>query len=151
MRFYSVSNGCSLLIFGTILIAIRDNERRALSLGYNVSAFKLAAFAISAACVGLAGSLSAIVFQRASLSGVHWHLSGEVVLMPLIGGIGTVIGPLVGAAVIVTLQQFLAPLGAWVIIVVQGATFVICVLAFREGLVNRVQLLALLIQRRISG
>ena len=119
--------------FGIILVAIRDNERRTLSLGYNVNRFKLAAFVLSAAIAGLAGSLSAIVFQLAALSSVHWHLSGQVVLMALIGGIGTFSGPLLGAAVIVTMQYMLAPLGAWVL-VAQGTVFVVCVLAFRGGL-----------------
>jgi branched-chain amino acid transport system permease protein len=119
--------------FGTILVAIRDNERRALSLGYNVSRFKLAAFVLSASIAGLAGALSAIVFQLATLSGVHWHLSGQTVLMALIGGIGTFSGPLFGAAIVITMQHFLSPLGAWVLIA-QGAVFVICVLAFRDGL-----------------
>jgi branched-chain amino acid transport system permease protein len=119
--------------FGTILVAIRDNERRALSLGYNVQRFKLAAFVLSAAVAGLAGALSAIVFQLATLSGVHWHLSGLTVLMALIGGIGTFSGPLFGAAIVVTMQHFLSPLGAWVLIA-QGAVFVVCVLAFRDGL-----------------
>lgn len=122
--------------FGTILVAIRDDERRALSLGYNVNAFKLAAFGIASACAGLAGALSAVVFQLATLSGAHWHLSGEAVLMALVGGIGTLAGPLVGAVVLVSMQNFLAPFGAWVL-VIQGAVFVVCVLAFREGLVAR--------------
>lgn len=122
--------------FGMMLVAIRDDERRALSLGHNVNAFKLAAFGIAAACAGLAGALSAVVFQLATLSGVHWHLSGEAVLMALIGGIGTLAGPLVGAAVVVTMQQFLAPFGAWVL-VIQGAVFAVCVLMFRNGIVAR--------------
>jgi branched-chain amino acid transport system permease protein len=122
--------------FGMILVAIRDDERRALSLGYDVSAIKLAAFGIASACAGLAGSLSAIAFQLATLSGVHWQLSGEAVLMALVGGIGTLSGPLLGAVVLVTMQHFLAPFGAW-ILVIQGAVFVVCVLIFREGLLVR--------------
>jgi branched-chain amino acid transport system permease protein len=122
--------------FGLILVAIRDDERRALSLGYNVAAFKLAAFAIASACAGLAGALNALTFQLATLSGAHWHLSGEAVLMALVGGIGTLTGPLVGAAVVVTMQQFLAPFGAFVL-VIQGLVFALCVLAFRDGLVVR--------------
>ena len=122
--------------FGLILIAIRDDERRALSLGYNVEAFKLAAFAVASACAGLAGALNALTFQLATLSGAHWHLSGEAVLMALIGGIGTLTGPLVGAAVLVTMQQFLAPFGAFVL-VIQGLVFALCVLAFRDGLAVR--------------
>lgn len=122
---------------GLVLVAIRDDERRALSLGHNVDAFKLAAFAIASACAGLAGSLSAVAFQLATLSGAHWHLSGEAVLMALIGGIGTLTGPLVGATVLVTMQQFLAPFGAWVL-VIQGTVFTLCVLLFRDGLVARI-------------
>jgi len=122
---------------GMVLVAIRDDERRALSLGHNVNAFKLTAFAIASACAGLAGSLSAVAFQLATLSGAHWHLSGEAVLMALIGGIGTLAGPLVGATVLVTMQQFLAPFGAWVL-VIQGIVFVLCVLLFRDGLVARI-------------
>lgn len=122
---------------GMVLVAIRDDERRALSLGHNVNAFKLTAFAIASACAGLAGALSAVTFQLATLSGAHWHLSGEAVLMALIGGIGTLAGPLVGATVLVTMQQFLAPFGAWVL-VIQGVVFALCVLLFRDGLVARI-------------
>jgi branched-chain amino acid transport system permease protein len=122
--------------FGMMLIAIRDNERRALSLGHNVDGYKLAAFGIAAFCAGVAGSMSAIVFQLATLSGAHWHLSGEAVLMALIGGIGTFGGPLIGAAVLVTMQHFLSPFGAW-IVAIQGAVFVLCVLLFRDGLLPR--------------
>lgn len=125
---------------GMVLVAIRDDERRALSLGHNVNAFKLTAFAIASACAGLAGALSAVTFQLATLSGAHWHLSGEAVLMALIGGIGTLAGPLVGATVLVTMQQFLAPFGAWVL-VIQGVVFVLCVLLFRDGLVARIGML----------
>ncbi|WP_409977866.1 ABC transporter permease [Bradyrhizobium sp. SZCCHNS2005] len=119
--------------FGMMLIAIRDNERRALSLGHHVDAYKVAAFGIAAFCAGVAGSLSAIVFQLATLSDAHWHLSGEAVLMALIGGIGTFGGPLIGAAVLVTMQHFLSPFGSW-ILAVQGAVFILCVLLFRDGL-----------------
>jgi branched-chain amino acid transport system permease protein len=122
--------------FGMTLIAIRDNEQRARSLGYRVNLFKLVAFGISAACAGLAGSLNTVVFQLATLSGAHWHFSGEAVLMALVGGIGTLLGPLVGAVVVVAMQQFLAPFGGWVL-VIQGIVFVACVLVFREGLVVR--------------
>lgn len=121
---------------GMVLVAIRDDEKRALSLGYNVEAYKLAAFGIGAVCAGLAGALSALAFQLATLSGVHWHLSGEAVLMALLGGIGTLTGPLVGAAIVATMQQMLAPFGAWVL-VIQGVVFVLCVLLFRDGLVPR--------------
>ncbi|WP_320416151.1 branched-chain amino acid ABC transporter permease [Bradyrhizobium roseum] len=127
--------------FGMMLIAIRDNERRALSLGHNVDAYKLAAFGVAALCAGVAGAMSAVVFQLATLSGVHWHLSGEAVLMALIGGIGTFAGPLVGATVLVTMQHFLSPFGAW-IVAIQGVVFVLCVLLFRDGLLPHAQALA---------
>ncbi|HRP77792.1 MAG TPA: branched-chain amino acid ABC transporter permease, partial [Aquamicrobium sp.] len=121
--------------FGQVLKAIRENEPRAVSLGYRVNRYKLATFVLSAALAGLAGATKAIVFQLASLTDVHWSMSGEVVLMTLIGGMGTVFGPLVGAAVIVTMQNYLATMGAWVTII-QGAIFVICVLLFREGIIG---------------
>jgi branched-chain amino acid transport system permease protein len=123
--------------FGQVLKAIRENEPRAISLGYRVDQYKLAAFVMSAALTGLAGSVKAIVFQLASLSDVHWTMSGEVVLMTLVGGLGTVFGPALGAAVIVTMQNYLAHLGAWVT-VVQGVIFVVCVLAFRRGIVGEI-------------
>jgi branched-chain amino acid transport system permease protein len=123
--------------FGQVLKAIRENEPRAISLGYRVDQYKLAAFVMSATLTGLAGSVKAIVFQLASLSDVHWTMSGEVVLMTLVGGLGTVFGPALGAAVIVTMQNYLAHLGAWVT-VVQGVIFVICVLAFRRGIVGEI-------------
>jgi branched-chain amino acid transport system permease protein len=123
--------------FGQVLKAIRENEPRAISLGYRVDQYKLAAFVMSATLTGLAGSVKAIVFQLASLSDVHWTMSGEVVLMTLVGGLGTVFGPALGAAVIVTMQTYLAHLGAWVT-VVQGVIFVICVLAFRRGIVGEI-------------
>ena len=121
--------------FGQVLKAIRENEPRAVSLGYRVNRYKLAVFVLSAALAGLAGSTKAIVFQLASLTDVHWSMSGEVVLMTLIGGMGTVFGPIVGAAVIVAMQNYLATFGAWVTII-QGCIFVICVLLFREGIVG---------------
>jgi len=121
--------------FGQVLKAIRENEPRAISLGYRVDHYKLVAFVLSAALSGLAGSTKALVFQLASLTDVHWSMSGEVVLMTLIGGLGTVFGPLVGAGVMVSLQNYLAQLGAWVT-VVQGAIFVICVLTFRRGVIG---------------
>lgn len=121
--------------FGQVLNAIRENEARAISLGYRVNGFKLAVFILSATFAGLAGATKAIVFQLASLTDVHWTMSGEVVLMTLIGGMGTVFGPIVGAAVIVTMQNHLATFGAWVTIV-QGCIFVACVLLFREGIVG---------------
>ncbi|HEV7418014.1 MAG TPA: branched-chain amino acid ABC transporter permease [Tianweitania sediminis] len=121
--------------FGQVLKAIRENEPRAISLGYRVNNYKLTVFVLSAALAGLAGATKAIVFQLASLTDVHWSMSGEAVLMTLIGGMGTVFGPLVGAAIIVTMQNYLASLGAWVTII-QGFIFVIAVLLFREGVVG---------------
>lgn len=121
--------------FGQILKAIREHQDRAISLGYDVDTFKLLAFVISGALAGTAGATKALVFQLASLTDVHWTMSGEVVLMTLVGGMGTLFGPVVGAAVIVTMQNYLAQLGAWVT-VVQGLVFVVCVLAFRRGLVG---------------
>jgi branched-chain amino acid transport system permease protein len=121
--------------FGQILKAIRENEPRAISLGYKADHYKLIAFVISATLVGLAGSVKSIVFQLASLTDVHWSMSGEVVLMTLVGGLGTVFGPIAGAAVIISMENYLAELGSWVT-VVQGVIFVICVLAFRRGIVG---------------
>ncbi len=121
--------------FGQVLKAIRENEPRALSLGYGADHYKLIAFVLSAALSGLAGGTKAIVFQLASLTDVHWSMSGEVVLMTLLGGLGTVFGPVVGAAIVIGLETYLAQLGAWVT-VVQGAIFVVCVLAFRRGVIG---------------
>ena len=121
--------------FGQVLKAIRENEPRAVSLGYKPEQYKLLAFVVSATFSGLAGGTKALVFQLASLTDVHWTMSGEVVLMTLLGGLGTVFGPVVGAFVMVTLEQYLAQLGAWVTIV-QGIIFVICVLTFRRGIVG---------------
>jgi branched-chain amino acid transport system permease protein len=123
--------------FGHVLKAIRENEPRAISLGYDTDRYKLLAFVISATLAGLAGATKALVFQLASLTDVHWTMSGEVVLMTLLGGLGTLFGPVVGAAIIITMQNYLAQLGAWVTIV-QGAIFVVCVLAFRKGIVGEV-------------
>lgn len=121
--------------FGQVLKAIRENEPRMVSLGYRVGRYQLLAFTLSAALAGLAGSTKAIVFRLASLTDVHWQTSGEVVLMTLIGGMGTVFGPVVGAFVIVTLQHYLAPFGSWVT-VITGAIFVLSVLLFRRGIVG---------------
>ncbi|WP_347248028.1 branched-chain amino acid ABC transporter permease [Zoogloea sp.] len=127
--------------FGQILKAIRENEPRAISLGYDVNKFKLMAFVISASLAGLAGATKTLVFQLASLSDVHWHMSGEVVLMTLLGGLGTILGPAVGSATIVTLQNELADkVGSWVT-VIMGLIFVVCVLAFRRGIVGEIQAL----------
>ena len=123
--------------FGEILKAIRENEPRAISLGYKTDRYKLAAFVLSATLVGLAGATKAIVAQNASLTDVHWSMSGEVVLMTLVGGLGTVFGPVVGAFVIVAMQNYLAGFGQWVT-VIQGVIFVACVLAFRRGIVGEI-------------
>jgi branched-chain amino acid transport system permease protein len=123
--------------FGEVLKAIRDNEPRAVSLGYQVDRYKLMVFVISAALSGLAGAVKVEVFQLAALTDVHWTMSGEVVLMTLLGGLGTVFGPVVGAAVIIAMQHYLAPIGAWVT-VVQGVIFVVCVLTFRRGIVGEI-------------
>ena len=121
--------------FGEVLKAIRENEQRTISLGYKTDDYKLIAFVLSATLAGLAGSVKALVFQLASLTDVHWTMSGEVVLMTLVGGLGTIFGPLVGAFLIVAMENYLAPFGQWVL-VIQGAVFVICVLAFRRGIVG---------------
>jgi branched-chain amino acid transport system permease protein len=122
--------------FGQVLKAIRENEPRAISLGYRVDQYKLLAFVISAALAGLAGATKALVFP-ASLTDVQWQMSGEVVLMTLLGGLGTVLGPTVGAAVIVTMQNYLKSLGEWVL-VIQGLIFVVTVLVFRRGIVGEI-------------
>jgi branched-chain amino acid transport system permease protein len=123
--------------FGQVLKAIRENEPRAISLGYQVDRYKLLAFTLSAALAGLAGATKALVFQLASLTDVTWQMSGEVVLMTLVGGMGTVFGPVVGAAVIISMQNYLASLGDWVLIV-QGAIFVVVVMLFRRGIVGEI-------------
>ncbi|MBY5984092.1 branched-chain amino acid ABC transporter permease [Halomonas sp. DP8Y7-1] len=126
--------------FGQVLKAIRENEPRAVSLGYNVDAYKLVAFVLSAGLAGLAGATKTVVFQLASLTDAHWHMSGEVILMTLVGGVGTLFGPLVGAGLVVSLQTQLAqsPLGNWVSVIL-GAIFVLCVLSFRSGIVGEIQ------------
>lgn len=123
--------------FGQILKAIREHPDRATSLGYDTDTFKLLAFVISGALAGAAGGTKSLVFQLASLTDVHWSMSGEVVLMTLVGGMGTLFGPLIGAAVIVSMENYLAQLGAWVT-VVQGFIFVVCVLAFRRGIIGEI-------------
>lgn len=128
--------------FGQVLKAIRENEPRALSLGYDVDRYKLLAFVISAGLAGMAGATKTLVFQLASLTDVHWHTSGEVVLMTLLGGLGTALGPVVGAGIIVTLQNELADkVGSWVS-VIMGIIFIVCVLAFRRGIVGEIRALA---------
>jgi branched-chain amino acid transport system permease protein len=121
--------------FGQVLKAIRENEPRATSLGYKPEHYKLIAFVLSATLAGLAGGTKALVFQLASLTDVHWTMSGEVVLMTLLGGMGTVFGPVVGAFLVIGLEHYLAQLGAWLTIV-QGAIFIVCVLTFRRGVVG---------------
>ena len=121
--------------FGHVLRSIRENEARALSLGYDVDRFKLLAFVISAGLAGLAGATKTIVFQSETLTDVHWHMSGEVVLMTLLGGMGTVLGPSVGALIVLVLQNYLSAFGSWTT-VITGAVFVVGVLAFRRGFVG---------------
>ena len=123
--------------FGEMLKAIRENEPRAISLGYRVVRYKLMAFVLSAALAGLAGATKALVVQNASLSDVGFSMSGEVVLMTLLGGMGTLYGPVVGAVVVVAMQNYLAQYGEWVT-VIQGAVFVACVLLFRRGIVGEI-------------
>ena len=122
--------------FGQVLKAIRENEARAISLGYDVAKYKLLAFVLSAGLAGLAGATKTLVFRFATLTDAHWHTSGEVVLMTLLGGMGTVFGPVVGAATIVTLQNELADKVGSLVTVIMGAIFVVCVLAFRRGIVG---------------
>jgi branched-chain amino acid transport system permease protein len=134
--------GCFLLIyriinspFGEVLKAIRENEARAVSLGYRTERYKLVAFVLSATFAGVAGATKALVFQLASLTDVDWPMSGEVILMTLVGGLGTLFGPVVGAFFMVTLENYLTTIGQWVF-VVQGVIFVVCVLLFRRGIVG---------------
>lgn len=121
--------------FGQVLRAIRDNETRAVSLGFRVNRYKLIAFTLSAGLAGLAGALKAIVVQVASLSDVHWAMSGEPIVMTLVGGLGTVLGPAFGAVVFMGLQTYLSSLRSWVLFV-QGAIFFLCVLYFRSGVIG---------------
>ena len=123
--------------FGEVLKSIRENERRAISLGYKTDQYKLLAYILSGTLAGLAGAVKVFVAQNASLTDVHWTMSGEVVLMTLVGGLGTVFGPVVGAFVIIAMQQYLAGFGQWVT-VIQGAVFVICVLTFRRGIIGKI-------------
>jgi branched-chain amino acid transport system permease protein len=123
--------------FGEVLKAIRENEPRAISLGYKTDRYKLVAFILSATLAGVAGGTKALVFQIASLTDVHWTMSGEVVLMTLVGGLGTIFGPVAGAFVIIAMQNYLNALDQWVT-VIQGVIFVACVLLFRRGIVGEV-------------
>src|SRR5579863_70120 len=124
--------------FGQVLNAIRENEPRAISLGYDVNRYKILAFVISAALSGLAGATKAIVVHFATLTDADWHTSGNVVLMSLLGGMGTVWGPVVGAFCIVSLEEQLPDALAPFVTVFIGAIFIICVLIFRRGIVGEV-------------
>jgi branched-chain amino acid transport system permease protein len=121
--------------FGEVLKAIRENETRAISLGYKTERYKLVAFVLSTTLAGCAGATKAIVLQLASLTDVNWPMSGEVVLMTLVGGLGTIFGPIIGSFVILVMQYKLAAVGEWVL-VIQGVIFVACVLLFRRGVVG---------------
>ncbi|WP_298931709.1 branched-chain amino acid ABC transporter permease [uncultured Ramlibacter sp.] len=122
--------------FGQVLKMIRENEPRAISLGYEVDKYKLLAFVLSATLAGLAGSLKTLVMGFATLTDVHWSMSGEVILMGLLGGVGTFFGPVFGAGIVIALQDMLADkVGAWVNVII-GVIFVVCVLAFRKGVVG---------------
>jgi branched-chain amino acid transport system permease protein len=121
--------------FGMILKSVRENESRAISLGYSVNQYKLAAFVMSAGLAGLAGGMKALVFQFATLTDVGWQMSGEVILMTLLGGIGTLIGPIVGAAFVVALQNYLAT-SDFPVTIVTGLIFMACVILFRKGIVG---------------
>jgi branched-chain amino acid transport system permease protein len=124
--------------FGQVLKSIRENEPRALSLGYDVDRYKLMAFVLSASLAGLAGATKALALGLATLTDVSWQMSGEVVLMTLLGGMGTILGPALGATIIITMQNYLANLGSWVTIIM-GMTFVVCVLLFRRGIVGEIE------------
>ncbi len=132
--------------FGDVLTGIRDNEKRMRSLGYDVSRYKLLAFVISAALAGLAGSTKSIAFQLASLTDVHWAMSGEAILMTIVGGVGTIFGPLVGAFVIAAIEHYLSGTGSW-LAVIQGLIFVVCVLAFRRGILGETARLIQVLKR----
>src|SRR6201990_291570 len=121
--------------FGEVLKSIRENEPRAISLGYKIERYKLVAFVLSATFAGVAGATKALVFQLASLTDVDWPMSGEVILMTLVGGLGTLFGPVAGAFFVVTLENYLTTIGQWVF-VVQGVIFVVCVLLFRRGIIG---------------
>jgi branched-chain amino acid transport system permease protein len=137
--------------FGQVLKAVRENEPRATSLGYEVARYKLLAFVLSAALAGLAGSVKAVVLGFGTLSDVHWSMSGLVVLMTLVGGMGTLFGPVLGAIIIIALENKLGDVGSWLaqvteiewfntlgesVTMVTGLIFVVCVLAFRRGIIG---------------
>jgi branched-chain amino acid transport system permease protein len=123
--------------FGEVLKAVRENEQRAISLGYKTEQYKLLAFILSGTLAGLAGAMKVLVAQNASLTDVEVAMSGLIVLMTLVGGLGTIFGPVVGAFVITAMQQYLAGFGQWVT-VIQGVIFVACVLLFRRGLIGEI-------------
>lgn len=123
--------------FGEVLKSIRENEQRAISLGYKTDQYKWLAFVLSGTLAGFAGALKVFVAQNASLTDVHWSMSGEIVLMTLVGGLGTIFGPVAGAFVIIAMQQYLAGFGQWVT-VIQGVIFVSCVLLFRRGIIGEI-------------
>ncbi len=138
--FLATLAGCYRIVhspYGQVLKAIRENEPRALSLGYRVDRYKLLAFVLSATLCGVAGACEAIVFQLASLTNVEFVISGDVLLMTLVGGVGTLLGPVVGSFVLVAMESYLAQFGSWVTII-QGSIFLICVMAFRAGIVGEV-------------
>ena len=124
--------------FGQVLKSIRENEPRAISLGYDVDKYKLVAFVLSASLAGLAGAVKSLALGIATLTDVSWQMSGEVVLMTLLGGMGTILGPLVGASAIIGMQNYLSGFGSWVTIIM-GVTFVVCVLLFRRGIVGEIE------------
>lgn len=135
--------------FGQVLKMIRENEPRAISLGYQVDRYKLLAFVLSASLAGLAGSLKTLVMGFATLSDVHWSMSGEVILMTLLGGVGTFFGPVLGSGIVIALQNLLADkVGSWVTVII-GVIFVVCVMAFRKGIVGELQ--AFLERRRVAA
>ncbi|HEY6895946.1 MAG TPA: branched-chain amino acid ABC transporter permease [Rhodocyclaceae bacterium] len=133
--------------FGQVLKAIRENEARAVSLGYDVAKYKLLAFVLSATLAGLAGASKLLVFKFATLTDVHWHMSGEVVLMTILGGMGTIFGPAVGATIIVALEDTLADSAGSLVTVIMGSIFVVCVMAFRRGVVGE----AMALYRQMTG
>lgn len=124
--------------FGQVLKSIRDNENRALSLGYRVNRYKLVAFTLSAAIAGLAGAIKVMSFQLATLVDVSWTTSGEALLIAIVGGLGTLLGPVVGAGIIVSMEHYLAAAAEWVLLI-QGAVFVVVVMLFRRGIVGQVK------------
>jgi branched-chain amino acid transport system permease protein len=134
---FSLQNDFAMYSFGQVLKSIRENEPRAISLGYDVDKYKLVAFVISAGLAGMAGATKSLSLGLATLTDVSWQMSGEVVLMTLLGGMGTILGPVLGATAIVAMQNYLSQFGSWVTIIM-GITFVVCVLMFRRGIVGEI-------------